>query len=82
VAQTMSGLSPEELCSNSKRRGTIAVKEAVIVLGRLGGIRGRELAAALALEPSAVTRRTKASRGAKENAELAKLEKALGEGPR
>jgi hypothetical protein len=46
VAQRMSGLSREELCSNSKRRGTVAVKEAVIV-GRRGGIRGLELAAAL-----------------------------------
>jgi hypothetical protein len=62
VAQRMSGLSREELCSNSKRRGTEAVKEAVIVLGRRGGIRGRELAAALGLDPSALTRRMEAAR--------------------
>ena len=34
VAQRMSGLSREELRSNSKRRGTVAVNEAMIVLGR------------------------------------------------
>jgi DNA-binding MarR family transcriptional regulator len=79
----MSGLSREELCSNSKRRGTVAVKESAIVLGRRGGIRGRELAAALELDPSAVTRRMEAARSrGKENAEAAKLEKALGERPR
>jgi hypothetical protein len=38
VCQRMSGLSREELRSNNKRRGTVAVKEAVIVLGRRGGI--------------------------------------------
>ena len=38
------------------------MKEAVIVLGRRGGIRGRELAAALGLDPSAVTRRMEAAR--------------------
>jgi hypothetical protein len=39
VAQRMSGLRREELSSNSKRRGMVAVKETVIVLGRRGGIR-------------------------------------------
>jgi hypothetical protein len=83
VAQRMSGLSREELCSNSKLRGTAAVKEAVIVLGRRGGIRDRELAAPLGLDPSAFTRRMEAARSrGKENAEVAKLEKALGERPR
>jgi hypothetical protein len=61
VAQRMSGLSREALRSNSKRRGTVAVKEPVIVLGRRGGIRDRELAAALVLDPSAVTRRLEAA---------------------
>jgi DNA-binding MarR family transcriptional regulator len=56
VAERMCALRREELCSNSKRRATVAVKEAVIVLGRRGGIRGRELAAALGLDPSAATR--------------------------
>jgi hypothetical protein len=52
---------------------------AAIVLGRRRGIRGRELAAALGLDPSAVTTRTEAARSrGKENAEVAKLEKPLG----
>jgi DNA-binding MarR family transcriptional regulator len=83
VARRTSGLSREELCSNSKRRGTVAAKEAVIVLGRRGGIRGRELAAGLGLDPSTVTRRLEAARSrGKENAEAATLGKALGERPR
>jgi hypothetical protein len=41
-----------------------------------------KLAAALGLDPSAVTRRMEAARSrGKENAEVAKLEKALGERP-
>jgi hypothetical protein len=59
------------------------VKEAVTVLGRRGGIRGRELAAAPGLVPSAITRPMKAARSrAKENAEVSKLGKALGQRPR
>jgi hypothetical protein len=78
VAEWVSGLKREELCSNSKRRGTVAIKEAVIVLGRRNGIRGRDLAAALGVDPSAVTRRIDAARSReKENPEVAKLEAAL-----
>jgi hypothetical protein len=55
VAEGVSGLKREELCSNSKGRGTVAVKEAVIVLGRRNGIRGRDLAEALGMDRSAVT---------------------------
>jgi putative transposase len=51
AAERMSGLVREELCSNSKRRATVAVKEAVIVLGRRAGIRGSDLAAALGWTP-------------------------------
>jgi hypothetical protein len=67
VAQGMGGLSREELCGNSKRRGTVAVKEAVIVLGRRGGIRGRELAAALGLDPSITSHQTILIAGGAEN---------------
>jgi putative transposase len=78
VAEGVSGLKREELCSNSKRRGTVAVKEAVIVLGSRSGILGRDLAAALGVDPSAVTRRIEAARSReKENPEVAKLEAAL-----
>lgn len=34
AAEKTSGLNREEMCSNSKKRRTVAVKEAVIVLGR------------------------------------------------
>ena len=66
---------------NSKKRRTVAIKEAVIVLGKGSGIRNRELAAALRMDPSAVTRRIDAARSrAEENAEIAKLAKALRSG--
>jgi hypothetical protein len=64
-------------------RNAVAVKEAAFVLGRRGGMRGRELAASLGLDPSAVTRRMEAARSrGKENAEVAKLENTPGERPR
>jgi hypothetical protein len=50
VAQRMSGLSREELCSTSKRKGTVAVKDAVISAGEARRHTGRELAAALGLD--------------------------------
>src|SRR5262249_45276975 len=78
AAERMSGLKPEELRGNSKRRGIVAVKEAVIVLGRQCGIRGRDLAAALRVDPSVVTKRIEAVRSREtENPEIAKLEAAL-----
>ena len=61
-----------------ERRGTVAIEEAVIVLGRRNGIRGRDLAAALGVGPSAVTRRIDAARSReKGNPAVAKLEAAL-----
>lgn len=62
AAERSSGLSRHELCSKSKNRRTVAVKEAVIVLGRERGITNRELAVALGIGPSAVTRRAEAAR--------------------
>jgi hypothetical protein len=47
AAERSSGLTRQELCSKSKNRRTVAVKEAVIMLGRERGIRNRELAEAL-----------------------------------
>ena len=78
AAGKTSGLKREERCSNRKTRKTVAVKEAVIVLGRRSGIRNRELAAALGMDPSAVTSRIDAARArGDENAELASLTRAL-----
>jgi putative transposase len=62
AAERSSGLSRHELCGKSKNRKTVAVKEAVIVLGRERGITNRELAEALGIGPSAVTRRAEAAR--------------------
>src|SRR5713226_3332997 len=52
AAERSSGLTRQELCSRSKNRRTVAVKEAVIVLGREQGIRNRELAEALGIDAS------------------------------
>jgi putative transposase len=51
AAERSSGLTRQEVCSKSKNRRTVSVKEAVIALGREKGI-----------DPSAVTRRTEAAR--------------------
>ena len=45
AAEIVSGESREEFCSNSKKRKTGAMKEAVIVMGRRYGIRNKETAA-------------------------------------
>jgi putative transposase len=78
VAERSSGLTRKELCSKSKHRGTVAVKEAVIVAGREQGLTNRRLAEALGIDASAVTRRVEAARvrGA-ESTELKSLRKAL-----
>ena len=78
AAETSSGLSRQELCGKSKNRRTVAVKEAVIVLGRENGITNRVLAEALGLGASAVTRRVDAARArGAESSDLVKLRKAL-----
>jgi hypothetical protein len=78
AAQKASGLSRQELCSNSKRRAPVAVREAIIVIGRQSGIRNCELAEALNIDPSAATRRAEAARSrVTKNPEIAKLLKIL-----
>src|ERR1700733_4215711 len=78
TAELVSGLKREEICSGSKRRETVAMKEAVIVLGRRSGIANKELAAALGMDPSAVTKRMEAAGlREEENVGLRKLEAAL-----
>lgn len=62
AAERMSGLARQEVCSKSKNRRTVAVREAVIVVGREHGIRNGELAEALGIDASAVTRRVEAAR--------------------
>ncbi len=78
AAERSSGLSRQELCSKSKNRRTVAVKEAVIVVGRERGITNRELAEALGVDASAVTRRVEAARlRSEENSDTRKLRKSL-----
>jgi len=78
AAESSSKLSRQELCSKSKDRRTVAAREALIVVGRERGISNRELARALGIDPSAVTRRIEAARmpGAK-SVETVKLRNAL-----
>jgi ribosome-binding protein aMBF1 (putative translation factor) len=80
TAEPVSGPKWKEICSGSKRRETVAMKEAVIVLGRRNGIANKELAAALGMDPSAVTKRMEAA-GLREgeNVGLRKLEAAFGD---
>jgi hypothetical protein len=62
----------EEFCSNNKTSRVLAVREAVIVVGRDRGIRNGELAKALGVDPSAVTRRIEAVRMRGEENEVAR----------
>ena len=62
AAAKSNGLSAQEICSKSKNRKTVAVRDAVIVIGRERGISNRELAEALRMDPSAVTKRVEAAR--------------------
>ena len=57
AAGRTSGLSEQEICSGSKNRRTVAVRDAVILVGRERGIRNRELAEELGIDASAITRR-------------------------
>ena len=73
AAEKSSGLSRQELCSGSKNRRTVAVRDAVIVAGRQRGISNRELGEALGIDGSAVTKRVEAARLRGEPTEEMKL---------
>ncbi len=78
AAEQSSGLTLKELCSKSKNRKIVSVREAVIVVGREQGLTNKRLAEALGIDASAVTRRVEAARArAVERSELKKLRKAL-----
>jgi len=78
AAERSSGLTRQELCSKSKNRETVAVKESVIVAGREQGITNRELAEALGIDASAVTRRVEAARArGADSPDLVRLREAL-----
>ena len=78
AAERSSKLTREELCGRSKERRTVAAREALIVPGRERGISNRDLARAVGIDRSAVTRRMEAARmrGAK-GVEVVNLRNAL-----
>jgi putative transposase len=79
AASRYSGLSRQELCSGSKNRRTVAVRDAVIVVGRERGVTNRQLADALGLDASAVTRRVDVARArTTDNQDVIRLRKAIG----
>jgi len=78
AAERSTGLGQQELCSKSRSRRTVMAREAVIVVGRERGISNRELARALGIDPSAVTRRVDVARmRGEKGVETVKLRKAL-----
>jgi hypothetical protein len=62
AAERSSGLTRQELCGKSRNRATVAVRDAVIVLGRKLGISNRELADVLVVDGSSVTKRIEVAR--------------------
>ena len=81
AAARSSRLTRQELCSKSKNRITVAVRDAVIVLGRERGISNRELAEALRVDGSSVTKRVEVARvRGLESLELKRLRKAVRRG--
>ena len=62
LAERASGINRQEFCSNTKNRRAVAIKEAVIVLGKESEISNRDLARALGLDASTITRRIEAAR--------------------
>jgi len=77
AAAKASGLAREDFCTNDKSRKLVMIKEAIIVMGRQHRIRNRELAEALGLDPSAVSKRREAARGRSDSFQMMKLLKAM-----
>ena len=78
AAEKSSGLSREALSGKRRDWRTVAVREAVIVVGRERGISNSELAKGLGIDPSAVTRRVEAARAREtETPELKRLRKTV-----
>ena len=81
AAEKATGLERKDFCSNSKNRQLVLVKEAIIVIGRESGIRTREIAEVLGMDPSAVSKRGEAARARSEGSdEMTKLLKAIRSG--
>jgi putative transposase len=81
AAEKATGFRRKDFCSNSKSRQLVLVKEAIIVIGQESGIRTRELAEVLGLDPSAVSKRREAVRARSDgSAQMTKLLKAIRSG--
>ena len=79
AAERASGLKRSDFCTNGKSRKLVMIKEAIIVLGYQHGVSNRELAKALSLDPSAVSKRREAFRTRPENSSEMKLLKVMRE---
>ena len=79
AAERASGLKRSDFCTNGKSRKLVMIKEAIIVFGYQHGVSNRELAEALSLDPSAVSKRREAFRTRPENSSEMKLLKAMRE---
>ena len=78
AAEKASGLRRKEFCTNTKSRQLVKIKEAIIVVGSENGIRARELADALSVDASAVSKRRDAARvSADASGEMTKLLRAI-----
>jgi len=78
AAERVSGTKRHEFFNNTKRRAAVEIKEAIIVLRREHEISNLEIARALGLDPSTVTRRIdRASSRRTLNAALVKLRRVL-----
>jgi putative transposase len=78
AAEKATGLRRKEFCNANKTRALVMAKEAIIVVAQENGIRTRELAEALGLDPSAVSKRREAARRRGETSSaMPKLLKAL-----
>jgi REP element-mobilizing transposase RayT len=62
AAETATGLRQREFCTRSKSRRLVMIKEAVIIIGDESGIPTRDLAEALDVDRSAVSKRREAAR--------------------
>ncbi|HSB08939.1 MAG TPA: transposase [Blastocatellia bacterium] len=78
AAENATGVGRKEICTNRKSRALVMIKEAIIVIGDENGILTRELADALRVEASAVSKRRDTARlRAKTSGEMARLLKAI-----
>jgi putative transposase len=81
AAEKGTGLGRKEFCTNSKSRALVMIKEAIIAIGDENGILTRELADALGVDPSAVSKRRDGARGrAETSGEMMRLLKAIRSG--